>query len=259
MNTVLFDMDGVLLDSEIPSFERLYKTLRKKGIELSLSDLLGAYTGMNSNAIYASLIERFGLDQTVDEFRLEHYRTSGDYYSDGDLAPMPELIPFMEYLHANKVKMAVVSSSSSKSVLTALNRLSLIGYPGAIIAGDMVKNAKPSPEGYLAAAGYLQSTPADCLVIEDSPLGIQAAKNAGIFVIGFKGSRHRQDTSGADRETASYEELRQWFSFTGPPSFVLAPGPRAPRAEVYGASAPARDIPALPSKQAPQDRKAPPP
>jgi beta-phosphoglucomutase-like phosphatase (HAD superfamily) len=77
----------------------------------------------------------------------------------------------------------------------------------------MVKQTKPSPEGYLTAIRYLQSKPADCLIIEDSPVGIQAAKNADVFVVGFKGSKHVQDTSGADKEIASYEELCQWISY----------------------------------------------
>jgi HAD superfamily hydrolase (TIGR01509 family) len=221
MNAVLFDMDGVLLDSEIPSFDLLSKTLIKRGINISLDDLLNTYTGMSSDTIYASLIDRFGLNQTVDDFRFEHHRISGDFYSDGDLVPMPGLIHFMDYLYKNKIKMAVVSSTSSKGVLNALNRLLLIKYLDVIITGDMIKNTKPSPEGYLTAVHYLQSTPTDCLIIEDSPLGIKAAKNAGIYVIGFKGSKHIQDTSDADKETASYKELEQWISILEPHSFCL--------------------------------------
>jgi HAD superfamily hydrolase (TIGR01509 family) len=212
MNAVMFDMDGVLLDSEIPSFALLHKTLTEKGIKITLDDLLADYTGMSSNVIYTMLIERFGLNQTVDEFRAEHHRISGNYYSDGDLSPMPGLIPFMDYLCQKKIKMAVVSSTSGKDVLCALNRLSLIKYLDVIVTGDMVKHTKPSPEGYLTAIRYLQSKPADCLVIEDSPVGIQAAKNADVFVVGFKASKHAQDTSGAGKEIASYEELYQWIS-----------------------------------------------
>jgi beta-phosphoglucomutase-like phosphatase (HAD superfamily) len=74
----------------------------------------------------------------------------------------------------------------------------------------------------LAAVRYLQSTPVDCLIIEDSSLGIKAAKNAGISVIGFKGSKYIQDTSDADKEAASYEELEHWISTPGPHSFCLA-------------------------------------
>jgi HAD superfamily hydrolase (TIGR01509 family) len=212
MNAVLFDMDGVLIDSETPSFALLHKTLAKQGIDISLKDLLADYTGVNSNAIYAALIERFGLNKTVDEFRRDHRRISGSFYVDGELLPMPGLIRFMDYLCKRNIKMAVVSSTSGANVLAALNRLSLIRYLDAIVTGDMVGRPKPSPEGYLAAVRYLRVKPAECLVIEDSPIGIRAAKNAGIFVVGFKGSEHIQDTSAADKEKNSFEGLERWIS-----------------------------------------------
>jgi len=148
MRAVLFDMDGVWLDSEIPTFDLLRNTLEKKGVAVSLDNLLVWYTGLNSSDIYVEIIKKYGFNLTID----------------------------------------------------------------AIVCGDMVEKTKPSPEGYLKAARYLQVEPGDCVIIEDSPIGIQAAKNAGITVIGYKGSEHTQDTSLADVQVASYDELLEWVS-----------------------------------------------
>lgn len=210
MKAVLFDMDGVLLDSEVPAFDLLRNTLEKKGVAAQLDDLLEWYTGMNSNAIYAAIIEKYGFPQTIEEFRAEHRRCSGNFYMQGDLAPMPGLVELLELLQSGGIRMAVVSSTGSPNVLFALNRLSILRYFDAVVCGDMVEKTKPSPEGYLKAAGYLQVEPCDCLIVEDSPIGIQAAKNAGIAVVGYKGSEHKQDTSQADVQVASYDELLGW-------------------------------------------------
>ena len=205
-------MDGVLLDSEIPAFDLLRNTLEKKGVAVSLDNLLVWYTGLNSSDIYAEIIKKYGFNLTIDEFRSEHKQCSGNYYKDAELIPMQGMLEFLDRLQSGGIRMAVVSSTNSRNVLFALNRLSILQYFDAIVCGDMVEKTKPSPEGYLKAARYLQVEPGDCVIIEDSPIGIQAAKNAGIIVIGYKGSEHTQDTSLADAQVASYDELLEWVS-----------------------------------------------
>ncbi|MCL2856116.1 MAG: HAD family phosphatase [Oscillospiraceae bacterium] len=215
MKAVLFDMDGVLLDSEIPSFSLLRNTLVKKGAEITLEDLLERYTGVTSNDIYAELIEKYSFGQSVDEFRLEHRRLSGNYYMEGPMSPMPGVVELLEHLCDHGKRMAVVSSTHSQNVLFVLNRLSILRYFDAIVCGDMVEKTKPSPEGYLKATEYLGLAPSDCLIVEDSPIGIRAAKNAGIMVAGYKGSEHVQDTSQADIQVASHGELLEWLLARG--------------------------------------------
>lgn len=207
MKAVLFDMDGVLIDSELPAFRLLQNTLAQLGHTVELAELLDAYTGMSSSAIYATLVKRYGFSCTAEELRAQHHRISGDYYADAPLMPMPGLLPFLQALEKRGIGMAVVSSTKSVSVLTALCRLDLLRYFGAVVCGDMVRHPKPDPEGYQSAAGYLGVPAAECIAIEDSPVGIRAAKNAGIRVVGFKGSVHRQDTSAADMEAQSFEQL----------------------------------------------------
>jgi len=212
LKAVLFDMDGVLLDSEIPTFNLMRNTLMCKGVDVTLDELMERYMGKNSNIIYATLIEKYGFNQTVEEFRKDHRKLSGNFYMSGDVKPMPGLITLLDFLKNKGIRMAVVSSTSSMNVMFALNRLSVLSYFDAVVCGDMVEETKPSPEAYLKAANYLKAAPDECLIVEDSPIGIQAARNAGIRVIGYKGSEHVQDTSQADLQFASHDELLKWLS-----------------------------------------------
>lgn len=209
IKAVLFDMDGVLLDSEGPGFDRLRNTLDHLQVHVSLQSLLERYTGMRTGEIHAHLIQEHSLGMTAEEFALRHRKISGSYYLDGDLKMMPGLVPLLQGLKRRGMQLAVVSSTASMKVLAALNRLSLLEYFSTVVCGDHVQQAKPAPEGYRMAADLLHAPPEECLVIEDSPLGIQAAKNAGMRVIGYRGTSHVQDTSGADLEISHFKELEE--------------------------------------------------
>lgn len=203
---VLFDMDGVILDSERGAFSLLQKTLRYMGVVVTAEELL-EYVGRHTTDIAESLIQRFNLKMTAEEFQAKNRKT-GNYYADSELTPMEGLVDLLIYLKAQGVKTGVVSSTRSPNVLTALNRMHLLTYFDVLVCGDMVTEVKPSPEGYLKAVALLGVEKEGCLIIEDSPIGIQAGKNAYITVIGYKGTEIKQDTSQADIEVHSFAEIR---------------------------------------------------
>ena len=190
----------------------LQKTLQRKGIEESLDTLL-AYTGKTSESIFKDLIKKHNINQTLEEFKEDH-RKGGSFYADSpDLEPMPGIVEFLEKMKDLGIPMGIVSSTRSKSVVIALNRINLLKYFDIVVCGDMVENHKPSPDGYLLALKFLQGKPEESLVIEDTRIGIQAGKSAGMKVIGFKGSVFRQDSSNADIEVESYRELMDQMEF----------------------------------------------
>jgi len=211
MKAVLFDFDGVLLDSQIPLFDRLRKTLGYKGVVVTCDDLLKWYIGMSSNEIYTAIIEKYCLDTSIQELRADNHRYNGNYYQTETLIPLPCYKELLKLLKTSGIRTAIVSSTISKNILYALNRLSALRYFDAIVCGDMIDKGKPSPEGYLAASDLLGISPSDCLVIEDSPVGIQAAKNADIPVIGYKGSKYVQNTSHADFQIYSSDDLFEFI------------------------------------------------
>ena len=211
IKAVLFDMDGVLIDSEYVMFDMLRKVLKHKNVDVSTAELVETYIGLSSDKIYTLIIEKYGFSETVEELRAEKNRLQGNFYVDVEIEPMEGLLAVLEYLKAQDVRMALVSSTSSRNILFAMNRLSLTKYFESIIGGDMLQQTKPAPEGYLTAAKYLGVKVSEALVIEDSPIGIKAARNAGIKVVGFSASKISQDTSHADYQIGSFEELLQWL------------------------------------------------
>ena len=208
---VCFDMDGVLLDSEVGAFEVMRKALARLNVHLDIEELL-KYIGKTSMQIANELVEKYNMGMTGAQLRGK-YRETGNFYADSDdVVPMPGLIDFLEALRRDNIKTAVVSSTSSQSVITALNRMGIVKYFDAVICGDMVKTPKPAPEGYLKAAELVGAAPNECLVIEDSPHGINAGLAAGMTVVGYSGSQIKQDTSKAAIQAASFDELLRMYS-----------------------------------------------
>lgn len=205
---VLFDMDGVILDSEAGSFEFTRQILAKRGICVELDYLLKKI-GKTSRQVAEEVVREYQLTETAEEF-LARNRSYGNYYADSPrLEAMAGLYDFLEFLRGRDIRMGVVSSTGASGVLTALNRLRVLPWMDVVVCGNMVKRPKPDPEGYLLSARWLGAQPGECVVLEDSPIGISAAKNAGMRVIGFRGSVLKQDTSRADLECGSFQECME--------------------------------------------------
>lgn len=210
MKCVLFDMDGVLLDSEKGAFEVFRKSLAEIGILETLENLLH-YVGKPTQAIAEEILEKNHSKISVEDF-LKLHRARGSYYElSDDVKPMEGLLDLLEYLKIQKIPMGVVSSTSSRNVMIALNRMRILKYFDAVVCGDSLKRGKPSPDGYLKAAEYLQVKAEDCIVIEDSNAGVQAGKAAGMYVIAYKKASPEQDTRKADVQTDNYEKIKSIF------------------------------------------------
>ena len=219
MKYALFDMDGVLLDSERGSFAIVQNSLEQIGISEPVDDLMERYVGMTPRAIGEDIIRRHRKNIPVEDFLSIHLNRGSYYEVCEDLRPTEGLVDFLEFLRERKVRMAVVSSTPSRNVLIALNRMKILSYFEAVVCGDTLSTSKPSPEGYLKAAEYLGAEPSECMVIEDSKAGVQAGKNAGMFVAAYKETSPGQDTSGADLEVFSFRELEE--ALTRNPEFRI--------------------------------------
>ena len=178
LSAVLFDMDGLLTDSEGYGNVVLKAGGRWMGYELS-DELLSSITGFNDAECIAALNAAHpGLDGAL---LLKIYRE--DMYAAslrGEVPLKPGVPELLDVLDAHRVPRAVATSNDRFLVEGYLKGLGILDRFDAVVTGDMVRRSKPEPDIYLAAAEALGVAPADCLVLEDSPNGLKSGRAAGM-------------------------------------------------------------------------------
>jgi HAD superfamily hydrolase (TIGR01509 family) len=179
---VLFDMDGLMIDTE-PIATRAWKqTFRELGYDLS-NDLNLKMIGRNVPDSDAIVVEAMG---SVFPITLCRAMANERYLKLIDKEGIPlktGLLELLDFLRTRKVTMAVATSTPRFLAMHKLHSTNLDGWFATIIAGDEVQKGKPSPDLFLAAAGRIGAPPDRCVVLEDSPAGIQAAHDAGMVPI----------------------------------------------------------------------------
>jgi HAD superfamily hydrolase (TIGR01509 family) len=181
---VIFDMDGVLIDSEPIHFDVLRALLRQDGFELSQAENED-FIGVTSEAMFTTLIARHGLPRGLADY-MARYDQAVLRAFDQPRSPQPGVVSLLETLRANAVPTAVASSSRRAWIDATLRSLGLATAFDAIVSGDDVARSKPDPAIYLLAAQRLEVPPERCLAIEDSPNGVESARRAGMAVVGVR-------------------------------------------------------------------------
>ncbi len=207
MKAVILDMDGVIVDSE-----HRWKVVEKPFFK----ELLGSWTeedgkhivGFNVVDIYTRLKEKHGLTLTRADFVERCGELAKEVY--GRQAKLLDgLTGFLNDMKAHGVRMGLASSSPRTWIDIVLKRFELAPLFEATVAGDEVDGkTKPQPEPYLRAARLLNLAPSDCVAVEDSSVGIKAAKGAGMACVGFRSEDNEgQDLSAADFEAKGFAAL----------------------------------------------------
>lgn len=209
---VIFDMDGVILDSEFIYLKSLQKCLYDLvGRNVSIDELSNVI-GMNNNDITTYLLQYYSLQITFEELtNLQNIYFEKELVTDG-IHEMEELSAFLECLKERKCKIALASSSDMKWIKRVIKELDIEKYFSIIVSGDDVEHSKPDPKIFNITVDRLCVDKCGILVLEDSRNGIMAANNAGLDVFAFCGSSVKQDTSGADYEVHSFAEMIQLFT-----------------------------------------------
>lgn len=211
MKAVLFDMDGVLVDSETYFMQGTYTWLKEKGYRGTFEEVC-SIVGTSMKTTYEMLQKMLDYKYSIDE--IEQFNT--EYFSNNEVdystIIMPYSIELMKFLKDNNIKMALCSSSPQKLIDKAVRQCGFDKYLDYIISGDSLKESKPNPEIYLKAASILNVDIKDCFIIEDSKLGIQAGKNAGIKTIALKDERFSQDQSKADYIFSSLHDIKNFLA-----------------------------------------------
>jgi len=184
MKGIIFDMDGVLIDSEPQQVEVDIKILRTFGIEIKPKEFL-PFTGMDSLKVFEFFQKKYNLNVSAERlFQIKKELIFDEMKN--NLHIMPNFSDMKEALiDIPNVKYAIASSSPRVSVDIVIEQLGWKNFLSCSVTGDEVTNSKPSPEIYCTTANLLGLDNKDCLVLEDSSNGMQAALDAGMEVVGF--------------------------------------------------------------------------
>jgi HAD superfamily hydrolase (TIGR01509 family) len=204
LGAVIFDMDGVLADTEPIQEEALGVFLALRGKSLSPAEN-AAMIGLNHRAFWATIIERLGLDESVEEC-VRGYEPILLSRLVG-LPAAPGARELVLALVAADVPLAVASSSFRPVVEMTLGAIGLRDAFRAIVSGEEVRNGKPAPETYLMAAARLGVEPRRCVAVEDSASGVRAATAAGMTCLGITSSYSTKDQLQATRTVRSLTEI----------------------------------------------------
>lgn len=198
INLVIFDLDGVLLDSETLYKQVNFELFEKLGVDITPEEY-HSFIGIHAEHMWGYIREKGALDTSVEELIVMEREAKYQALKLTDLTPNNGLNELLDIIKSSGKKLAIASSGLQKNVNMILTRLGVQDEFQTVISGNMVVHGKPAPDIFLKAASELNIAPGNCLVIEDSRNGTIAAKAAGMTCVGYinKGSGP-QDLTGAD-------------------------------------------------------------
>ena len=216
---ILFDCDGVLVDSEILAVEVEMAMLASCGLHYEVAEFKTRFMGMSEAAFYAEL-ESDALAQTGRSLPPDFQVACTARLYDAVEERLKEVEGTRLFLQSIRHTKAVASSSTTERLAIKLKKAGLWElFAPHIYSADHVERAKPAPDLFLYAAAGLGVQPASCLVIEDSVNGIRAAKAAGMRVWGFAGGSHidengraRLSSAGAEFVAGDWREVSELLS-----------------------------------------------
>ena len=184
MKAVIFDMDGVLVDSQPYHFKADIDTMAEYGV-IKDQKFYEAFAGTLTDNRMRTLRDMFGLDVPAEELIEKREKMILDIMANEDIKPISGIPELLRSIKALGLKTAVASSSGIELIKLVLDRIGIAVYFDSITSGNDVKRGKPSPDIFLLAAERIGAEPSECLVVEDSENGVKAAKSAGMKALGY--------------------------------------------------------------------------
>lgn len=183
MKAVIFDMDGVIIDSQSIADRLLAQTAMKFGVQLTKTELQSMH-GVPIDIFWQQIKETYHLSESA-EYYYRHYDVEEEIRLYHELMPIEGIPELLEDLKTHFIPLALATSASRYRMQKVLDIFSLHSTFAAIVTKDDVTHAKPDPEIFLKAAEKIQVIPEECIVIEDAVNGLRAAKQAGMKCVLF--------------------------------------------------------------------------
>lgn len=195
IKAIIFDMDGVIFDTEMIYLKVWSEVFEKYRYKMT-KEIYASVLGTGRENVKKVFVNHFGSDLPIDDMYIEKDDNLAKEIEKG--VPLKSgVYEILEYLKENDFKIALATSATSKRAFKQLKQANIENFFNAIVCRDEVRETKPNPDIFLKAADKLMVKPEQCIVIEDSSAGIEAAFNAGMLPI------HVVDLKEADEKILS--------------------------------------------------------
>ena len=203
MRAVLWDLDGVLVDSAAFHFQAWRELFASLGREFSEADFRRTF-GLRNDAILRDLLGDLPLAEVerVGARKEALFRRAAL----GNIVALPGALSLLRLLRERRFKLALVSSTPHGNIDLILGSLGVEAAFDVIVGEEDVTRGKPDPEGFLLASKRLGVPPGECVVIEDAPAGVEAAKRGGMRCVGVSRDRPREALANADLVVVTLED-----------------------------------------------------
>ncbi|SHO52612.1 GNAT family N-acetyltransferase [Anaerocolumna xylanovorans] len=208
---IIFDMDGVIIDSEPTHAKAAVNTLETLGVSLTL-DYPYRFIGSTTEYMLKTMIQDFNLSITIDSLHELYKKALAKLIKEEGYIPIPHVITLIKHLHQKGYALAIASSSTPEEITAVTQALQISSCFSKLVSGATVLHPKPAPDVFIKAVSELNLKAEECIIIEDSCNGVKAACAAAIPVIGYLNPNSgNQDLSQAAILIEGFDEIDAAF------------------------------------------------